>query len=57
LTLKLLEPASARFEIGPSAPLPTSPHPPNQVVNQGVSRIAIHLANIQDAIISVQFEE
>jgi hypothetical protein len=57
LTLKLLEPTSARFEIGPSEPLPTSPHPPNQAVNTGVSRIAIHLANVQEATISAQFED
>jgi hypothetical protein len=57
LTLKLLDPISAKFEIGAAEPLPTSPHPPKQAVNSGVSRIAIHLNNVKDASISVQFEK
>jgi hypothetical protein len=57
LTLQLLDPISAKFEIGPSEPLPTSPHPPKQAVNPGVNRIAIHLVNVKDATISVQFEK
>jgi hypothetical protein len=55
--LKLLDPVSAKFEIGPSEPLPTSPHPPKQAVNSGAIRIAIHLSNVKDATISVQFEK
>jgi hypothetical protein len=56
LTLKLLQPAATRFETGPSQPLPGSPNPPNQAANTGVSRISIHLAKVQDAAISVRFE-
>jgi hypothetical protein len=56
LTLKLLDPVSAKFEIGPAEPLPTSPHPPKQAVNSDVTRIAIHLVNVKEATISVQFE-
>jgi hypothetical protein len=56
LMVRLLEPAPAKFEIGPSEPLPTSPHPPKQALNRGVNRIAIHLANVQVATISVRFE-
>jgi hypothetical protein len=56
LTLRLLEPASARFETGPAKPLPTSPHPADQAVNEKVTRIFIHLAGIQKTAISVQFD-
>ncbi len=57
LTLKLLEPASGKFEIGPSEPLPTSPHPSHQPTDLGVSRIAVHLINVHNTTIAVQFEE
>lgn len=57
LSLKLLSPASAKFETGPCEPLPASPHPPKQALNTGVTRIAIHLANIRETSISVIFQD
>jgi hypothetical protein len=56
LRVSLLQPVSARFETGPAAPLPTSPHPSRQGENPGVTRIAIHLARTQQAAIAVRFE-
>jgi Heparinase II/III-like protein len=56
LSLKLVQPSSARFEVGPSESLPTSPHPSGQPANPGVSRISIHLSSVKDTTISVQFE-
>jgi hypothetical protein len=56
LNLVLLEPESARFEIGPAVPLATSPHPPKQGANPGVTRIAIHLRQARDTSIAVLFQ-
>ena len=57
MRVELISPATARFEVGPAEPLPTSPHPPAQAVNTGVTRIAVHLAGAKDATISVRFGE
>jgi hypothetical protein len=56
LNLRLLQPESARFEIGPAEPLPTSPHPRQQGVNLGVTRIAIHLSQVRNSEITVLFQ-
>ena len=37
----LLEPAGARFQVLPAAPLPGSPDPPRQGRNQGVRKLAV----------------
>jgi hypothetical protein len=57
LQLKLIEPAAARFSVAPAGPLSTSPHPPKQAANPGVSRIAIRLTDVKDANIQVRFED
>jgi len=56
LAIELLQPTSARFEVGPSEPLPSSPHPRKQAVNNGVSRISIHLTEVDHVEIAVLFE-
>ena len=56
LNLQLLEPESPRFETGPAEPLATSPHPPKQGANPGVTRIAIHLSQVRDTSIAVLFQ-
>jgi hypothetical protein len=43
LMARLLEPAEARFEVLPAAPLETSPKPAGQAVNQGIRKLAFHL--------------
>lgn len=55
MTLRLLSPAAGSFQIGPARPLPTSPHPPRQGVNTGISRVAIHLPHVHNATITVEF--
>ena len=55
--LRLVEPDSGRFELGPARPLPTSPHPPKQAVNKGVTRIAVHLSKVRKAAVTVRFGE
>jgi len=55
LTMTLVEPAEAKFQFGPAEPLPTSPKRPQQALNAGVTRIAVHLAAVDEATIAVQF--
>ena len=43
LEARILAPASARFEVRPAEPLPTSPNPAGQKSNEGVRKLAIHL--------------
>ncbi len=57
IPLRLVAPVSGRFELGPAKPLPTSPHPPKQAVNKGVTRIAVHLSKVREAVVSVRFGE
>jgi hypothetical protein len=57
LTMRLLKPDSTTFELSPAGPLPTSPHPPTQAANTAVTRIAVHLSKVQEAAISVLFEQ
>jgi hypothetical protein len=39
----IVAPASARFEVLPAEPFPTSPHPAGQKSNSGIRKLAIHL--------------
>ncbi len=55
LTVTLLQPADAKFQVGPADPLPTSPVRPKQAPNPGVTRIAIHLTGVDQATIAVRF--
>jgi heparinase II/III-like protein len=57
LELQLVQPITARFEVGPAEPLPGSPHPPKQAINQGVTRIAVHIAGAKETPIEVLFQE
>jgi hypothetical protein len=54
--MRLLEPLAARFESGPAAPPPTSPHPERQQRNDGVTRIAVHLSGVRQVRVAVRFE-
>lgn len=53
LTLRILSPARARFQVGPARPLASSPHPLSQAENTGVSRIAIHLKEVENERLAV----
>lgn len=61
LTVSLLSPEGARFEVMPAEPLPTSPHPEKQGAKEaghggGAGRkLAIHLPQTRDVCIAVQF--
>ncbi len=55
LEARILEPASAHFEVRPAAPLPTSPNPAGQKSNDGVRKLAIHLPNTQGLRLTVVF--
>jgi hypothetical protein len=55
MTLKLLEPARARFELAPAGALPGSPHPPKEAANPGVTRIAVHLSGVKEATIAEEY--
>ncbi len=46
LTMKLLSGIPSHFETGPTTPLPTSPNPPGQTENKGVTRVAVHLSRV-----------
>jgi heparinase II/III-like protein/uncharacterized protein DUF4962 len=46
LWVRILSPAGATFTIMDAAPLPTSPHPVGQAKNEGVRKLAIHLADV-----------
>ena len=43
LFVRILRPTNARFEVMKPEPLPSSPHPPVQAKNGGVSKLAVHL--------------
>jgi len=46
LFARILSPANARFEVMSPEPLPTSPQPPVQAKNDGVSKLAVHLPDV-----------
>jgi hypothetical protein len=41
LRADLISPADAHFEIMEAAPLPTSPNPPGQMVNKGITKLVV----------------
>jgi hypothetical protein len=53
LEARILAPNSARFEIRPAEPLPTSPHPAGQKRNEGIRKLAIHLPDTKSARVTV----
>ena len=55
LHVQLVSPPEATFRLMPAAPLPESPHPPEQNPNRGIRKFAIHLANVRDVQIAVRF--
>jgi len=48
-------PAEAVFDILPAAPLPSSPNPPEQRLDVGVRKLAIHLPEVMDLRLVVRF--
>lgn len=48
LTARILAPPEAVFTSRPARPGPLSPHPPGQAENRGVSKLAIHLQQVQN---------
>jgi hypothetical protein len=55
LEARILAPASARFEIRPAEPLPTSPNPAGQKSNDGIRKLAIHLPGSKELRLTVVF--
>ena len=55
LEARILAPASARFEVRPAEPLPTSPNPAGQKSNDGIRKLAIHLPNTKTLRLTVVF--
>lgn len=55
LTAELLAPAEGKFTVRPAAPLASSPNPPNQRVNRGISRLTVHLEGVTDTRVAVRF--
>lgn len=54
LRAEILSPAGATFELRDAQPLPSSPHPDRQASNEGVRKLAIHLAGITDCRLAVR---
>jgi hypothetical protein len=46
LFARILSPKAAKFETMSAEPLPTSPHPPKQATNGGVTKLAVHLPDV-----------
>jgi hypothetical protein len=55
LRAEILSPDAARFEIMDCQPLPSSPHPERQARNEGVKKLAVHLAIAKDTRLAVRF--
>jgi len=49
-------PADAVFQQVDAAPLPTSPNPPENTPNEGLTKLAIHLEGVSELKLSVAFE-
>ena len=49
LWARLLEPADGRFEVRPTAPLPSSPNPAGQAKNDKIQTLALHLPSVKSA--------
>lgn len=55
LLVRLLEPANAKFAVMAAEPLPSSPTVAGQNKNAGIKMLAIHLKNVGQTRIAVQF--
>jgi hypothetical protein len=53
--MDILSPAEAVFEAGPASALATSPNPPENSPNPGLSRLNIHLLNVKSTTVTVVF--
>lgn len=54
LRAEILSPANAGFQVLDAQPLPTSPHPERQAKNEGIRKLAIHLAEVSQVRIAVR---
>ena len=55
LMAHILSPAGASFTVMPAKPLPTSPNPAGQNPNNGIQKLAVHLEDVTDVRLAVQF--
>jgi hypothetical protein len=55
LWARILSPKEAKFTVMDAAPLPSTPNPPEQAKNKGVRKLALHLAGVREARITVFF--
>ena len=55
LSVRLLSPAEARFEVRPAVPLPSAPHPERQAANPNVRKLALHFADARELRLAVLF--
>jgi hypothetical protein len=55
LTVRVLSPVGAKFQVMPAAQLPTSPQPAEQADNKDAQKLAIHLNRVTNTRIAVQF--
>ncbi len=53
LRAEILSPADAKFQLMDAQPLPSSPHPEGQARNEGVRKLAIHLADVSNTRLAV----
>jgi hypothetical protein len=53
LAARILSPPEAVFKLLPARPGPLSPHPMEQAENRGVSKLTIHLQEVQDLRLAV----
>jgi hypothetical protein len=53
MVARILGPETASFEVMAAQPLPTSPNPAMQNKNEGVRKLAIHVAEVKDARLAV----
>lgn len=55
LGVRLLASNGCKFTVMPAEPLPTSPQPPKQAVNRGVTKLALHAQGVTDLTWAVAF--
>ena len=55
LEARIESPESARFEVRPAEPLPTSPNPAGQKSNSGLRKLSVHLSAAGNMRLSVVF--
>jgi hypothetical protein len=56
LQVRILSPAAATFTCLNSRPLPGSPHPPGQTLNDGISKLAVVLREVGEVRLAVLLE-